>query len=239
MEHYKLLITVGIFFLNTSLVFSQENVNTNERDFRITKGKYYSSLTFSLDSRIAKNEDQLIRQVVDQNRYDYRIIGNGGYAIKDNMTLGLLAGYGRAREEITFVDENGENVTSKRLQQGLSLAPNMRNYIPIGKGQLQVLVQTELNVTFGESLQRTFRMDDIEKVEGDFVDLKLGISPGMVLFFDKHWAFETTVGIAGLSMRIEEEITNDDRDNRQRVVESGVDFRINLLQLNLGVAYYF
>jgi hypothetical protein len=239
MKQYKLLITVGIIFLNTSLVFSQETVNTNKPDFRITKGRYYSSLTFSLDSRIAENEDQLIRQVVDQNRFDYRIIGNGGYAIKDNMTLGLLAGYGRAREEITFIDENGENVTSNRLQQGLSLAPNMRNYIPIGKGQLQILIQTELNVTFGESLQRTFRIDDIDKIEGNFIDIELGVSPGLVLFFDRHWAFETTVGIAGFSTRIENEVTNGDQENRQRVVESGVDLRINLLQLNLGVAYYF
>ena len=212
---------------------------TPEDDYRITKGRYYSSLTFSLDSRIAENEDQLVRQVVDQNRYDYRITANGGYVIKENLTLGLLAGYGRAREEITFVDENGENVTSKRLQQALSLAPSMRNYIPIGKGQLQILIQTELNVTIGESLQRTFRIDDIDKVEGDFIDIELGVSPGLVLFFDRHWAFETTVGIAGFSTRIEEKVTNNDQDNLQRVVESGVDLRINLLQLNLGVAYYF
>jgi hypothetical protein len=224
---------------NSSLVFSQEVKNVSEDDFRISKGRFYTSLTFSLDSRVAENEDQLIRQVVDQNKYDYRIIGNGGYAIKDNMTLGLLAGYGRAREEITYIDENGENVTSKRLQQGLSLAPNMRNYIPIGKGQLQILIQTELNVTFGESLQRTFRTEDIDKVEGEFVDIELGVSPGLLLFFDRHWAFETTIGIAGFSTRIEEEVKNYDQDNRKRIVETGVDLKINLLQLNLGVAYYF
>lgn len=239
MKHYKLFVGIVIILINTSLFFSQAEGKTNENDFRITKGRYYGSLTFSLDSRKSENEDQLIRQVVDQNKYDYRISGNGGYAIKDNMTLGLSAGYGRAKEEITFVDENGENITSKSLQQGLSLAPNMRNYIPIGKGQLQILIQTELNLTIGESLQRTFRKDDIEKVEGNFLDLKLGVSPGVILFFDKHWAFETTVGIAGLSMRIEKETTNGDRDNRQKVVQTGVDLKLNLLQLNLGVARYF
>jgi hypothetical protein len=238
-KYYKLLFVVCIAMFNSSLVFSQEVQTVSEDDFKITKGRYYGALTFSLDSRKAENEDQLIRQVVDQNRFDYRIIGNGGYAIKDNMTLGLLAGYGRAREEITFVGENGENVTSTRIQQGLSLAPNMRNYIPIGNGQLQILIQTELNVTFGESLQRTFRTEDIDKVEGEFVDIELGVSPGLLLFFDRHWAFETTVGIAGFSTRIEEEVTNGNQEKRQRVVESGVDLRINLLQLNLGVAYYF
>ena len=88
-------------------------------------------------------------------------------------------------------------------------------------------------------MQRVFLENEIDKIEGDFIDIELGVSPGLVLFFDRHWAFETTVDIAGFSTRIEEEVVNDDQDNRQRVVESAIDLRINLLQLNLGVAYYF
>jgi len=232
------LILIALLF-SFNKIYSQDASGHGENDFKITKGRFYSSLTFSFDARSAENEDQIFRQVVTQNKYNYKIIGNGGYAIKNNMTLGLAAGYGRAREEITFIDENNENVTSKNLQQGLSIVPIMRNYIPLGKGQLQVLVQTELSVTFGESLQRVFRQEDIDKIEGNFLEIELGISPGLILFFDKHWAFETTVGIAGFSTRIEEETTNEDKDNQQRIVESGVDLRLNLLQLNLGLAYYF
>jgi hypothetical protein len=238
MKHYKIFFVIYLIMVNSSLGHAQEERKSSD-DYRISKGRHYGSMTFSLTSRLAENENQLLRQVIDQNRFTYRIVGNGGYAVKDNLALGMLLGYGRQGEDITFVDENGENVTSKRVQQGLSIAPNMRNYIPIGNGQLQILVQTELNVTFGESLQRTFLASDIEKKEGDFIDLNLGVSPGMVLFFDRHWAFETTVGIAGFSTRIEEEVTNGDIENRQRIVTTGIDLRINLLQLNLGVAYYF
>lgn len=239
-----MLKTKTLFLLIMALVVAQEGYTqsasgTKENDFMISKGRAYSSLTFSLNQRRAENEDQLLRQVIDQDRFNYRVVSNGGYAVQDNLTLGLLAGYGRSREEITYLDENGEEITSNRLQQGLSLSPNMRNYVPIGNGQLQILVQTALGVTIGESLQRVFLTDEIDKIEGDFVEIELGVSPGMILFFDRHWAFETTVGVAGFSTRIEEEITNDNGDNRQRVVESAIDLRINLLQLNLGVAYYF
>ncbi|UOY05477.1 hypothetical protein L0P88_16155 [Muricauda sp. SCSIO 64092] len=239
MKRYKILSVTLVAFLYASLGYSQDTFMADEPTFRITKGRYYSSLTFSLNSRNAENEDQLFRQVQDQDRYNYRIIGNAGYAIKDNMTLGLSAAYGREQEEITFLDENGANVTSKSVEQGLSIAPNMRNYIPIGKGQLQILIQTELGVTIGESLQREFLENEINKIEGEFIDIEIGVSPGLVLFFDRHWAFETTVDIAGFSTRIEEEVVNDDEENRQRVVESAIDLRINLLQLNLGLAYYF
>lgn len=239
MKRYKILSATLVALLYASLGYSQDALMADEPTFRITKGRYYSSLTFSLNSRNAENEDQLFRQVEDQDRYNYRIIGNAGYAIKDNMTLGLSAAYGREREEITFLDENGANVTSKSVEQGLSIAPNMRNYIPIGKGQLQILIQTELGVTVGESLQREFLENEINKIEGEFIDIEIGVSPGLVLFFDRNWAFETTVDIAGFSTRIEEEVVNDDEENRQRVVESAIDLRINLLQLNLGLAYYF
>jgi hypothetical protein len=232
-------LIIATLLLTFVKVDAQDSLTHAEKDFKIRKGRFYGSLTFSYDARSAENEDQLFRQVVTQSKYNYRIIGNGGIAIKNNMTLGLAAGYGRAKEDITYLDENNESITSKSLQQGLSLVPNMRNYIPLGRGQLQVLVQTELSFTFGESLQRIFRQEDIDKIEGNFIEIELGIKPGFILFFDKNWAFETTVGVAGFSTRIDEKTTNNDRDNRQKIVESGIDLRLNILQLNLGVAYYF
>ena len=59
------------------------------------------------------------------------------------------------------------------------------------------------------------------------------------MFFDRHWALEATVGIAGLSTRIEEEVLNNDEQNKQRITETNIDLRLNLLSLNLGVAFYF
>ncbi len=229
-------LLLALFTMGTG--YSQD-LNIDSNDFIIRKGRYYGSLTFSLNQRKAENEDQLVRQVIDQNRYTYRIIGNAGYAIKDNMTLGMSMGYGRQKEEITYLGENDEEITSNLLEQGFSIAPNMRNYIPIGKGQLQIFVQSELGFTFGESLQRIRFTQDQDKIEGEFFELNLGVSPGLLLFFDRHWAFEASVGIAGLSTRIEEEVVNDDQENRQRIEQTSIDLKINLLELGLGVSFYF
>ena len=190
-----------VAFLCISFAGICQETGTDETFF-ISKGRAYGSLTFSLDHRTAENENQLLRLLIAQDRYNYRIMGNGGYAIKDNFTVGMSAGYGRQREELTYLNENEEEVTSMRLQQGLSIAPNFRNYVPLGNGQLQILVQTELGLTFGESLQRLFYTNESYKINGDFIKIDLGVSPGLVLFFDKNWAFETTVGIAGFSTRI-------------------------------------
>jgi hypothetical protein len=228
-----------ILFLFATALQAQEESAPKPVDYLVKKGRFYGTLTFSMDQRLAENEDQLLRFVIDQDRLNYRIIGSGGYAIFDNHTFGLGVGYGREREEITFENEDGEEVTSKRVEQGISIVPNYRTFIPLGSGRLQILVQTELGLTFGESLVRNISASDVDKVEGDFFEGSFGVSPGAVLFFDRNWAFEATVGVAGLSVRVEDQVTNNNEDDRQRVVQSGIDLRLNLLALNLGVAYYF
>lgn len=234
--NYLLLFCLCLLF--TIDCYSQEKTTATD-NFKISKGRFYSALTFSLSQRQAENENQLLRQVIDQDRYTYRIVGNGGYAIKDNFTLGLSLGYGQSREDITYLDENNEELNSKSLQRGLSISPNIRNYIPIGQGKLQILIQTQLGFTFGESLQRIYATDQVDKIEGNFMEIDLGVSPGVALFFTRNWAFETRVNVAGLSTRIEESTVNGDEANRTRVEQTNVDFRLNLLELNLGVAFYF
>jgi hypothetical protein len=234
----KVHITIFLVLIAIINGASQDLVSQQD-DFKITKGRYYGSLTFSLSQRKAENEDQLLRQVLDQDRYNYRIVGNGGYAIRDNFTLGLSLGYGQSREDITYLDENNEELNSKRLQRGVSITPNMRNYIPLGQGKLQIFVQSQLGITFGESLQRVYSSDNVDKIEGDFIEFDVGVSPGVVLFFTRNWAFETRINVAGLSTRIEEEVINNDESNRRRIEETKVDLKLNLLELNLGVAFYF
>ena len=239
MKSPRIIMICLMCFLLIPFLHAQSIEQPKENDYLINKGRFYTSLSFSLSQRKAENENQLIRQVINQTRYNYRILGAGGYAIKDNFVIGLSGGYGRVREEITFLDDNDQEITTNRLEQGFTFAPNMRNYIPLGNGQLQILVQTELGITIGESLQRNFSPTEVDKIAGEFVQVNLGVSPGLLLFFNRNWAFETTVGIAGLTTRIEEEVINDDIQNRKRVEQTNIDLRLNLLALNLGVAYYF
>lgn len=220
-------------------LFSQENPPSPKDDKMITRGRSFVILSFSLDQRKAENEAQLFRQVIDQDRLNYRVNVNGGYAFKDNLTLGLGLSYGREREDITFFDENGTEVTSRFVRNDISFTPNMRNYVPFGSGTFQIFVQTDMRFTFAESLQRDFFPEEINKIERDVFEYRLGVSPGALLFFDRNWAFEVSVGLAGLTSRVTEEVVNDNEEDKTRIVKTDIELRINLLALNLGVAYYF
>ncbi len=228
-------------FLISTLCHTSIMAQTNERSDPnlITKGRGFVNLAFSLDQREAENENQFIRDVIDQDRLNYRITSNGGYAIKDNFVLGLGLGYGRNREDLIQVNQDGEEVFTRTVGQDFTITPNMRNYIPLGPGKFQVFIQTDLRLNFGESLRRNIFVDEVEKLETEFFQSRVGVSPGLIIFFNRSWAFETSVGLVGLTSRWTTETVNNDTDNRTRIQENSVDLQLNLLELNLGVAFYF
>lgn len=237
-----LLICVSsmFFLLPGSMLFAQgSESDPPDSDLFITRGRGFLNLTFSLDQKNAENENQLVREVIDQDKLDYRVTMAGGYAIKNNFTLGLGLSYGRQKEDITFINESGEEQTNRSLGQDMSFIPNFRKYIPLNKGNFQVFVQTDLRFTFGESLERRFYTSEVDKIENEFIEIRLGVTPGLVLFFTRNWALETSVGLVGLSSKWSEETINNDIENRTKIAENNLDLRINLLSLNLGVAYYF
>jgi hypothetical protein len=232
-------ILISTFLLLSTLYgFGQES-DTTQNPYLIRKGRIYGTLSLSMDQRSSQNEDQLIRYIEDQNKFNFEILSGAGMALRDNLTVGLRFGYGRQREDITFLNDNGESVTSKSVTQGYSVVPTMRNYIPLGTGRIQVLVQTELRLGFGESLTRNYEPNNVSKIETRYFEAGLGVNPGAVLFFDEHWTFETTVGIVGATARYNEKVTDNDDAGKQQTLTSGIDLRLNLLNLNLGIAYYF
>ena len=220
-------------------LFSQEDATGQTESYGITPGRGYGVLTFSLDQRDAQNENQLFRTVIDQEKLNYRVTASGGYALKNNFTVGLGVSYGRQREDITFLNEDEEEITSRSVGQDVSFVPNIRKYVPLGEGKLQIFVQTDLRISLGESLQRDFLSAEVEKIEENFTELKLGVQPGVVLFFTRNWAFEASVGIAGVTTKWSTKTFNDDEANQAKIQESSIDLQLNLLALNLGVAYYF
>lgn len=228
-------------FLISALYHTSIMAQTNEEsDLNlITKGRGFVNLAFSLDQREAENENQFIRDVLDQDRLNYRITSNGGYAIKDNFVLGLGLGYGRNREDLIQINQDGEEVFTRTVGQDFTITPNMRNYVPLGLGKFQVFIQTDLRLNFGESLRRNIFVDEVEKLETEFFQSRVGVSPGLIIFFNRSWAFETSVGLVGLTSRWTTETFNNDTENRTRIQENSVDLQLNLLALNLGVAFYF
>ena len=231
------LIFVAIVFVLLSPLRAQENTDFKLPIKLLEKGRWHTGLTFSLNNRIAENEDQLLRQVVDQNRLSYDIDVLCGYFIKDAFSTGLNLSYGRNREDISFIQDNRE-ITRNTVGYTVGVSPFIRNYITLGKTQYMALFnQTAIRFKFGEELTQTIEGQNIDKILSDVYSLELGISPGVIVFIEKGFAFEVLVDLLGLSTTVRNSTKN--YTDESRVLTNDVNFTISLLTLKFGVAYYF
>jgi hypothetical protein len=144
----KMLACFLFAFLCVTKLYSQETETESNEDKMVTRGRGYLTLSFSLDQRNAENEDQLFQQVIDQDKVNYRVSLNGGYAIMDNFTLGLGVSYGREREDITFLNQDNVEVTSRALQNDISFIPNMPTSETVRFGAIQKTGQHILSLCF-------------------------------------------------------------------------------------------
>ena len=86
-------------------------------------------------------------------------------------------------------------------------------------------------------LRETRNLDEIRKVSTEQFRFTLGLTPGITFFAVENFAFEVGINVLGYELRRIETITDE--------VETSVDTRhnvnlkLNLLSLNIGLAYYF
>ena len=77
----------------------------------------------------------------------------------------------------------------------------------------------------------------ISKTKNRSWTFQFGINPGLSILVLDRFAFESSVGLLGLSssfMEIEE-----NGETRSKIVYNIVNFKINLLALNFSLVYFF
>jgi hypothetical protein len=65
----------------------------------------------------------------------------------------------------------------------------------------------------------------------------VGLSPGITFFAMENFAFEVQLNVLGYELNASDKTVNG--TDESRVVRQNVDFNIDLLSLDLGLAYYF
>ena len=80
--------------------------------------------------------------------------------------------------------------------------------------------------------------DEINKVYTEEFTFSAGISPGVTFFAIENFSFEIQLNnLIGYELQISKKTTNDMEESK--VTTNNVNFNIDLLSLNLGLAYYF
>lgn len=214
-----------------------------EPDESIAKGHFYAGATLSLIQ--ANTEDDalniLIGDVYEAYGYTFTVEAFGGYFIRDAMALGLRAGYSRTWFDIDFsILEDLMDVKERRkyVSNGFFVQPLLKNYLKVLDSRIFYLFnETSVSVEYSYGISQTDDGEDMKKTRNRGWSIKAGINPGICVMVLNRFAFETSVGLLGLSSSIIDVEENDETNSR--FVYNIVNFTINLLALDFSLVTFF
>ena len=147
-----------------------------------------------------------------------------GYAINDNLFIGLGLGY--VNRTTDFFDNFGD--TTERKNYEFNIFPYIRYYKGIGK-RLAIFGQGEVLYSTGKE-----EVNGMETLELN--TFFVGIRPGLTYMLSKNFALEITVGAIGYTSRnVENSMGIDPVESDTN--EFGV--LLNFEDLIFGLSYYF
>ena len=214
-----------------------------EPDEYVSKGHFYAGATLSLIQ--ANTEDDalniLIGDVYEAYGYTFTVEAFGGYFISDAMALGLRAGYSRTWFDVDFsILEDLMDMKEQRkyVSNGFFVQPLLKNYLKVLDSRIFYLFnETSVSVEYSYGISQTDNGEDMKKTRNTGWSIKAGINPGICVMVLNRFAFETSVGLLGLSSSIIDVEENDETSSR--VVYNIVNFTINLLALDFSLVTFF
>ena len=164
------------------------------------------------------------------------------YMVRDNMGLGMRFGYGRNLLKVDSaslsIDEIDINVKDYyTLSHDFSAMAIYRNYIPLGESKRFALFnETQLAYSTGQAKLIDGHGTSIVGTYEKSNSLSLGLNPGMVAFINDHVAVEVNVGMLGLQYTSVDQTHNQVYKGSRETTQ--INFKVNILSIGFGLAYY-
>lgn len=214
-----------------------------EKDEAIQKGNFLAGATLFL---LQGNTDKetlniLIGDLYKADGYTFTVKGFGAYFIRDAMALGARAGYSRTKLDIDYsILEDLADLSEHRkyLSNGFFVQPFLKNYLKVFDSKtVYFFNETSVSVEYSYGISQSDDGEDLSKTRTRGWTFEFGINPGLSIMVLDRFAFETSVGLLGLSSTVMEIEENGER--RSEFTYSIVNFTINLLALNFSLVYFF
>lgn len=229
------LMTVDVKRLNAQN--DTLNLQFNNMKNFIKKGSWLTGGTLSMKFRNSTDKNELIRYVEDNKTYDFAIRVDGAYAFTNYNYAGLALQFGQAGRSGDYQNSDGVPYTEDAYGIGYSFIPFLRNLTPIDKhGRFNIITQIELLTQIEQGITQTVLNEELTRRQSVKYTGSLGVRPGISVFVLRNVAFETTLNVAGVRYGFEKIQTTNQPVARTET--ASIDFKIDLLQLNIGIFVY-
>ncbi len=219
------------------------NLHAVREDEAIHRGNFLTGATLFL-LQGESDEDALniiFGDIYKAEGYTFTAEGFGGYFIRDAIAIGARVGYSRTFVDIDFsILEDIADVKEHRkyVSNGFFVQPFLKNYLKVFDSRtVYFFNETSLKVEYSYGISQTDDGEEMAKTKNHGWTFNFGINPGLSIMVLDRLAFETSVGLLGLSssfMEIEE-----NGESRSEVLYNIVNFKINLLALDFSLVYFF
>ncbi len=166
-----------------------------------------------------------------------------GYFIKDNAAIGLRLGYSKIDTDLGNVSLHISDDMSFDIN-GLGYAEDQysaalfyRTYVGLDQGKRFGLFN-EVSLAFTSASSRFVRGNNEEarRTRGNSSEIKLGFSPGLSVFIMNNISANVSFSVAGLRYSYSKQTFSDGSTGSRH--NSGMDFKINILNINIGVTVH-
>lgn len=209
----------------------------------VPKGQWITGGSFSYSETSASDYELLIVEDIDGSNYSFKISPYAGYFFKDNLCLGGRFGYSRTMtklnstsinltDDLNFSIDNFYNL--KHIYTG---AVFFRNYISLGESRrFAIFNEVRLAAGGGQGKCISGEGDNVSGSYQDIFELELGLIPGITAFISDNVAVEASVNVLGLSYSKYDQTR--DQVYKGSLENAGVNFKVNILSINIGVSFY-
>lgn len=206
----------------------------------IPKGMWLTGVNVSYYEESTDNYDFLILKDWKGSAYSLNVSPFVCYFIKDNIAIGGRFAYRNTTVnignlDISLGDDLSFGIKDVRIKDNSYLGSFIfRSYIGLDSGKrFGLFNETHLTVGSSKSLLMSGEEEALTDTHQRSTELQLGVQPGLGVFVTNEMHIEVSVGVAGLKYKHISQITNGTETGSRH--SSGIDFKLNILNIRLGV----
>lgn len=209
----------------------------------IPKGQWITGVSVSYSQSNQSNYQFFIIENLNGDTYNFKVSPMLMYCFQDNLAAGGRFAYTRSKVDLKSADVVLDSETEYNVDNLYSISQNwsgmasFRNYISLGNNRrFGLFNEVQLEIGGGDSKICNGSGEDLTGTYSRNFNLNVGLAPGLVMFLNNYSAIEVSVGLLGFSYAHTKSTTDQvyvaNTDSKQ------ANFKINLLSISFGVAFY-
>lgn len=206
----------------------------------VPKGQWIFGGTASYSTHSNDSYTFLVIESIKSEGYTFKISPLIAYAPRSNMALGARVIYSRSLLKVDNAEVNAGDLNLGvdyfyALQHSYEAAVVWRQFIPLGQSKRFALF-TECQLSMGGKQAKFAEGAPIKGTYQTGYSVSLGLNPGIVAFASNNVAFEVNIGVLGFNYSDMKQVHN--RVTAGNRSTSYMNFKVNLLSIGVGMAFY-